>query len=366
MWILTKLAGLATIGIGVLVIGSTIFANAHHKLSGEKHEHSSYTHSDASHSEEYYSDASYMVSDDDNIVRSFDVKEGGTLTVDTDLGAIEVVADQSNRVEITIKREFKNESARETMEQLEFSFDQDGNSVKLVGDWKGEKKRWRNMKRSGWKIQIVAHVPSNYNVDALTSGGSISVSDLNGTVDVKTSGGSLKLGDIQGTVNGKTSGGSITLEGGGGTAQLETSGGSITLGEVNGEVEAHTSGGSIRIDRAKGSVDASTSGGSVVVNEVMGTINATTSGGSITATITQQPKEDCRLTTSGGSVNVKLSPDVQFDLDAKTSSGSRLRTDFVVQSSGTVKKNEVQGSVNGGGPLLYLRTSGGGINVNQI
>lgn len=361
MWILTKSMGLATIALGVLIVGSSVMAR-HHKANDHDH----HVHSESVEHANYTNHVHSAVFSDDTITKTFKVDEGGMLTIDTDRGIIHVESGKSDEVEIVIEREAKSESARKYIEQLEFSFDQDGNSVRVDGEWKGERMKKWNSWRSGLKIKITAHVPNRFNLNAKTSGGSIAVSDLDGDVEVRTSGGSLKLGDIQGTVVGHTSGGSITLEGGGGTADLSTSGGSITLGEVNGEVNATTSGGSIRIDRAQGSVDASTSGGSVVVNEVMGTVNASTSGGSITATITEQPTDDCRLTTSGGSVNVKLASGLRFDLDAKTSSGSRLRSDFDITSSGTIKKNEVRGSVNGGGPLLYLRTSGGGINVNQI
>ncbi len=383
MWIFTKILGVGTIALGVAIVGSSIISaitpkHDHHDVAEialveeaiESHIHevqrSVERHLDnvAEHIEVIVDEADYSYADD-TIRKTFDVSEGGVLTIDTDLGAIDVVSGNSDQVEIVIERVAKSSRGKENMEKLEFSFDQDGGSVGVFGKWTGAKQR--NWRGRDLKVKITANVPTNYNLDAKTSGGSIAVADLNGNVNINTSGGSLKLGNITGAVKGRTSGGSITLLGGGGSADLVTSGGSITLGEVNGEVSANTSGGSIKIDRARGSVDASTSGGSVIVNEVMGALNASTSGGSIRATITEQPAENCSLTTSGGSVHVKVASDVKFDIDAKTSSGSRLRTDFdILVEGGSLKKNAVRGSVNGGGPTLYLRTSGGGISVNQI
>jgi hypothetical protein len=88
----------------------------------------------------------------------------------------------------------------------------------------------------------------------------------------------------------------------------------------------------------------------------------------VSASLVGQPKEDCRLTTSGGSIDVSLSRSAHVDLDASTS-GGHVWTDFAV-SSGTARSNddrhsrELHGPINGGGPLLYLHTSGGGISVH--
>ena len=123
--------------------------------------------------------------------------------------------------------------------------------------------------------------------------------------------------------------------------------------------------GSITIDRSGGSVVAKTSGGSVTVNEVLGSIEASSSGGSVKARISSQPLADCRLTTSGGRVEVSLAGPIAVDLDAKTS-GGRVHLEMPVTIQGDVSKTRVRGSINGGGPQLYLRTSGGSIYVKEL
>jgi hypothetical protein len=70
------------------------------------------------------------------------------------------------------------------------------------------------------------------------------------------------------------------------------------------------------------------------------------------------------LETSGGSVTVYLEGRLSFDLDAKTS-GGRVYSDSAFDLNGTVKKTNVVGRLNGGGPELYLRTSGGGIRIKS-
>ena len=184
------------------------------------------------------------------------------------------------------------------------NFKQSGNDVSVIGE--REKSSWFGQSS---RVRYTIKVPQDYNVTLQTGGGSIDLSDLNGEVDVRTSGGS------------------------------------ISLGKIRGDVQAKTSGGSIRVD------------------EVAGNIVAHTSGGSIKATLTKQPTADCKLTTSGGSITAYLASDVVVNLYAKTSGGG-VSSDFKV--NGYFSKKKLEGEINGGGPELHLKTSGGSVRVKEI
>jgi DUF4097 and DUF4098 domain-containing protein YvlB len=112
-------------------------------------------------------------------------------------------------------------------------------------------------------------------------------------------------------------------------------------------------------------VQAKTSGGSIKVDEALGPIDARTSGGSIRAQLSQQPQGPCQLRTSGGNVEVSLAADIGLQVDARTS-GGRVSTDFPVVTQGTLDKNSLKASINGGGPLMTLRTSGGSIRLRKL
>jgi hypothetical protein len=282
---------------------------------------------------------------EDSLNKSFTVGPGGLLTIDTARGSIEVRGTEGKRVDIEVVRKAKTSDKNEADEifnYLRLDFNQSGNDVII----KGIKTTDSNKKLNKLNVKFILTVPLSYNVDLKTSGGSISVDDLEGAVDIRTSGGSLGLNNIKGPVAGKTSGGSISI------------------GKVDGNVKVNTSGGSIRIENAYGTVNAHTSGGGITVNEVMGTIQADTSGGSVKAYISQQPKADCRLKTSGGSITVYLAEDVALNVDAGTSGGS-IHTEFPVTIQGKVSKRELKAQINGGGPELYLHTSGGSIYIKK-
>ncbi|MCI0514264.1 DUF4097 domain-containing protein [candidate division KSB1 bacterium] len=305
---------------------------------------------------------------EDVIEKSFNVNPGGKLTVDTERGSIEISTQPGNQVAVKVYREVDKgdqEDAEEILKDFQVNFTQQGNDVQIKAEFKTKKSSFWDSDRRHLKVRFRITVPKQYHVDLTTSGGSISVDDLQGEVKSKTSGGSLHFGQITGPVMGRTSGGSIELLGCKGKAEVKTSGGSIKIGEVAGEVQAYTSGGSIHIDKAQGNVEAHTSGGSVKVAEVMGTINASTSGGSVSASISKQPAHDCSLETSGGSVTVQLAEKIGVNVDAKTS-GGRVITEFPITVQGEISKHELEAKVNGGGPNLILRTSGGNIYLKKM
>lgn len=144
--------------------------------------------------------------------------------------------------------------------------------------------------------------------------------------------------------------------------ELKTAGGSISIEDLQGDIDANTSGGSIRIYDVTGDVDIHTSGGSIKTNNVSGKIDAHTSGGSINAVFSTQPEHDASFTTSGGSIHARLPSDAAFELDASTS-GGRISSDFDV--NGRTKKQSIRGTVNGGGPEIELKTSGGSVSIDK-
>jgi len=56
---------------------------------------------------------------------------------------------------------------------------------------------------------------------------------------------------------------------------------------------------------------------------------------------------------------------VKLNLDAKTS-GGRVHTDFPVTVRGEISRRMLKAELNGGGPELYLRTSGGSIHIREL
>lgn len=284
------------------------------------------------------------------VEKTFTVSPGGTLTVSTEGGDVKVRPGKGDQVHVVALQRFGRADnaaeADEVAKDLQLNITQEGNDVKAEARFPRRSSGWMFGNWPLVQVSFTVTVPEQYNVDLTTSGGDIHVGDLTGSTRVKTSGGDLELGRLKGPVHGSTSGGDVTLEEGSDKVQLGTSGGDIEVGHASGDVRLETSGGDISVERVSGALDASTSGGDVKV------------------TIEAPMKNDVSLGTSGGNVTARVSKDAGFRLDANTSGGDVEAEDLTITiEKGGVGKSRLVGEVNGGGPVLKLRSSGGDLNV---
>ncbi len=228
------------------------------------------------------------------------VSSGGKLTLETDVGAIDIDTHAKDTVLVEVEISGKDE------DNMRVDIKKSGDNVSINGD----------LDRSGFgfgstsiRVTYKVTLPESYNIDVDTSGGSIEVEDLKGTVNAHTSGGSISVEDVEGDVSIKTSGGSLDLE------------------------------------------------------NIIGEINAKTSGGSIKLKLPNSQIQDTKVKTSGGSITAYLAKDVAVDLSAKTS-GGRVSSEFAVK--GDIEKRAINGTINGGGAKLVLKTSGGSVRIKEI
>ncbi len=248
-------------------------------------------------------------------------------------------------------------------------------------------------------------------LEAETAGGSIHINDIGGAVKAATSGGSIDVGNVGGDLRAETAGGSINIRSAGGKIHAETAGGSIEVGSATQSAYLSTAGGGIQVKRCDGELRAATAGGSVEIGDVgggailetsggsirlasaKGVVRATTSGGGIrlsglthgvTAknaagpisaefTASKGSFSESYLETSVGDVIVFLPPDLPVTVRATIDAamGHRMITDFpevkVSSEGGQWGPREIygQGAINGGGPVLKIRTTAGNIELRR-
>jgi DUF4097 and DUF4098 domain-containing protein YvlB len=292
----------------------------------------------------------------EEILKVLEVDEGGTLTVRTPKGAIEVGSWAKDKVQVRVLKRYRGSSedrAEQALENIEVYIDKHGNDVRVQAET--ENRRYNDKTDLFFDITV----PARYNVDLETRGGSISIDDLEGRVLAETAGGSISVGRIKsGDVDVETKGGSISIDGiEDGSGMAVTAGGSITVGDVTGTLDVKTAGGSIHLDRIGGRTHAKTSGGSIAVESCGDDLVAETAGGSIQI---GSVKGDVTVDTAGGSITVGPATG---DVDARTSGGSiRLK-----DCGGSVTAGTSGGgiTVNGSGGPVEVETSGGSIQIDD-
>jgi DUF4097 and DUF4098 domain-containing protein YvlB len=156
---------------------------------------------------------------------------------------------------------------------------------------------------------------------------------------------------------------------------VSTGGGSIDLGDILGPAEIETGGGSIRLSSANGPVRAETGGGSIELNGVSSARAETGAGGIIAKFISasKQPT-DSVLETSAGDITVYLASDLPITIRASidVANGHSIHSEFPdihISSEGGdygPKTFTAEGRLNGGGPVLKVRTTTGDIVFRRV
>jgi DUF4097 and DUF4098 domain-containing protein YvlB len=216
--------------------------------------------------------------------------------------------------------------------------------------------------RNGVSISYEVIVPAASVLRSKSGSGSQRIEGITGGVDASSGSGSIVVRRSGARVKASTGSGSITAEAISGELDASSGSGSISGTGIGGAIRAHTSSGGIEITQtATGDVDASSSSGSVRVRGVNGGVRASTSSGGLN--IEGQMAREWRLSSSSGHVTIDVPGTQGLEVDAHSNSGS-ISVDFPVAVTGQVGKRSLRGSARGGGPLLYVRTSSGGISIH--
>lgn len=250
----------------------------------------------------------------------------GHLTVDTELGTINIETENRNDVNIATRKEWKSKSGilqpksnkwiDELLEDFEITTEYDDptdtqSNIQIGGKFKHGREHWQDGLK-WFNVEIQVTVPRQYSVTLkTTSRGDIHVGDLVGVVRAEALDGNLHLGEIQGEVWGKAG--------------------------VNGD---------ITLKGCQSSVDL------------------TAAMGNIQTEMTTQPQHPWTLHTSGsGAIDVTLHSDIAVDIDVQTQ--GEVLSDFPIQWQDTTGENRLEGTLNGGGPLLKLRSPTGEIRLKK-
>jgi len=271
--------------------------------------------------------------------QKLDLAPGGELLVDAAGGSVTVTGGATDGGTVVIT------STRDDIEgRYSFEVTSDPGRARVISRRRGGWSQWFGWNSSG-NLHFDVRVPRATRVDLKSSGGGIRVSGLKGNARVRSSGGGLHIADIAGDLDAGSSGGGVEVK------------------QVRGNVRVSSSGGGVDVTQVTGNVDASSSGGGVHVDGVGGRVTADSSGGSVSAVLAEGNAAGGSLSSSGGGVSVAIARDARLSIDAYSSGGS-VSCELPVEKLGKQTRTTLRGDLNGGGSVLKLRSSGGGIHID--
>ena len=277
---------------------------------------------------------------DFRLEKSFTLASGDRFVLDSDLGGVTLRGVEGSQASILVT------SDREDLATLyDFKFDQAAGQLKM-------KVERRHKGVFGWfdgfhgTVRIEVQVPRATPVDLDTSGGGIDIADLTAQVTTSSSGGAVAVRSVHGAVH------------------LESSGGGVSATDIDGTAYADSSGGSVKLERVTGDIEASSSGGGVHIEDAGGRVKADSSGGPVKVRFAAGNSKGGDLDSSGGGVVATVDSAIAVDIDASSSGGS-VHCNVPVTIQGRISSDSVRGKLNGGGAMLRLRSSGGGITIES-
>lgn len=343
------------------------------------------------------------------------------LHIQVDIGSVRVQGGSTQGISYVIRNrsyEGSEDRARKQLEGYKISTYMRGDTAYITGEWE-------NGQPHKFNSEVTVNVPREMDlVKISTDGGQIATAGISGRLEAESGGGMIHLDDIGGAINAETGGGTIdvgnvgadlTLRTGGGNihigaakgkviaesgggslvlvsgsagASLQTGGGSIHVDKCTGEVKAETGGGSIDLGQISGGATMETGGGSLKISSANGPVRAETGSGNIelwgvpsaqvetgagaiTAKFIRAGSEGStsHLETGVGDITVYLMADVSMTVRAsiEAANGQQIVSDFpeikISSEGGQYGPKQVsgEGSLNGGGQVLKVRTTMGNI-----
>lgn len=180
-------------------------------------------------------------------------------------------------------------------------------------------------------IAIDVWCPPGSDLTVVTSDGDVAAGPLAGRIDIRTRDGRIRVSGLSGDIRLQSTDGKIEAQGLDGRLELHSRDGD---GSVHGRFDA------LALEATDGDLDVVVAKGS-------------------------KPAGDWVVETRDGSIAMRLPADLGATLDAETRDGS-LDVDLPVVVRGRMQRHAIRGEINGGGPLLSLRSTDGGIHVGLL
>lgn len=272
------------------------------------------------------------------------------LTLDTFSGSITVEAGEPGQISLELVATANDANAEKWLKSVAVKGQPFGAglAVKVARTVPGMELAVKELPQR--EVRLTLRVPATCNLNLSTRSGSVEIgNDFQGNMHCKTQVGDVFVGRIDGAVS------------------AETVRGSITVARTTGDLKAKTGIGDVTVGTILGRAELQATNGSIAVMSAQGDLNAEAVRGDVAAGFGREIPQRVSLRAGVGSVNVALDPQAAVHVDAKASWGrvhSKIALDNTLR--GGNGKRLLEGALNGGGPKLALRASGGDINIDSV
>jgi hypothetical protein len=288
------------------------------------------------------------------IDKTFTAKSApAVIKADTFSGGITVTTSDDLHVRVLVRQTVEatdEKAAEKLLASLEVKLDQSADGVIALKITPRHSVRWTWQNWSPAALAIEISVPRSCQLELRTGEGGITVGAVKGKVGARTADGAIFIGEIEGEVAAANTRGDISVTACTGPLKLLAKNGNVLIGRSGGRAELSAVDGIIEVQAASGPVIARGNRTDIKVSFV------------------HPLKEASDLNADGGDVTVGFDQRSAATLNARASKfGSvRIRDLDVAVVKGKPGESALTGTLNGGGPLIKIRASGGQVRLNAV
>jgi hypothetical protein len=130
------------------------------------------------------------------------------------------------------------------------------------------------------------------------------------------------------------------------------------------EARFTTVNGGVELARVSGRITAEATNGGVVGRDVSGTIEASTTNGGVDVDLAAVDSGGARLRCTNGGIHLRLPADAKITVSASITNGGIDAGSLPFETTESTRRR-LEGRLNGGGPLIRIDGTNGGITISR-
>ncbi len=268
----------------------------------------------------------------------FKVAPGDRLEIGVVHSDVDVRAGSASEVGVRI--EISGNRARAFFEHLNFAVEKRGDTVFITTSPRGS---WN---RGGGDVDVFVTLPETFDADVDVAHGDLNVERMNGALSYSIAHGDFSAGSLAGSslhvqaAHGDVDVGAVMS----GKVQIRSAHGDVDVRTLTtAEFVANVQHGDVHVERAEGYARVSAAHGDIAIGFLK------LNGGS--------------FSNSHGDIELAAPAGIAVDVDF---AGEDVEIAAIHRFEGTLKEKRAQGRVNGGGPMLEVKTSHGDVSLREL
>lgn len=250
------------------------------------------------------------------------------------------------------------EEAEAILDRMKVGTHQMKDTVRVYSDSdRSDAEWWRWVRTLDVTIHVDLRLPSHVEAEIRAPGGAVDIADLRGHVDLKVMGGPCRAENLEGTLDIRAESSDVSVEQFSGDELIaRVAVGSLTLADVSADtVTVRSVAAPLSLDSVSGATTVTAKSAPVDLRALSGPCTARVQAGRLS--FAGAPDDEIGLCVTGASLDVALPDDHGADLRM---TGPALALDDGFSFDGERTEQEIDGTLNGGGPTLKLVATGGG------